>query len=149
MEEERINPSPLKKPLRFPGRPLLTPVPESPRPAYASVAEHQQPVLDTESVMTVSTGPKTPTFERPSEPVPRMHDSPPKHAQLPEVVPISPMTLPDRLSKRISSVQKRSSMEIPRIVSSDLQNQSVPRNRAQSLDNPTPYSPIPNLSIIN
>ncbi len=149
MEEERINSSPLKK--RFPGRSLLTPVPESPAPSYASVVDHQHqtPLLDTESVTTSSTGPKTP-IERPSEPVPRMHDSSSRHTQIPEVIPMSPiMTITERLSKRISSVQKRNSMEIPRIASSDLQNQSVPRNRALSLDNPNPYNPIPNLRIVD
>jgi hypothetical protein len=104
-------------------------------------------MLDSESVITASTGPRTPILERPSEPIPQLdppHSAPVASHDSERLVPI--LTLPERTNKRMS-VQKRSSLEIPRMESTDLGNQSMPRNRAQSLDNPNPYAPIPNLRI--
>jgi hypothetical protein len=105
-------------------------------------------LLDSESVITASTGPRTPILERPSEPIPHLeqpHSAPVSSNEPERSVPI--LTLPERTNKRMS-LQKRNSLEIPRVESTDLRNQSMPRNRAQSLDNPNPYAPIPNLSTI-
>jgi hypothetical protein len=140
MEEERIHPRPARK-KQISSRPALPPVPESPGMTFSN-----ETMLEVDSVVSSSTESKAPAYERPTEPHPSFDESLPRGP--PPERPVYSLTLPERptsANKRMS-LQKRNSMEIPRVESKDLRNQSSPRNRAQSLDNPNPFAPIPNLS---